>query len=100
MGGDQQRRRGPPQSSGSWLRENVHLVRGRWSGSTSEEEIGRQWQAHPMDCLTWDSGMMWLASSWMGKDTPSSEENEDIGERVPEVRMTERAQVSSVKAFE
>ncbi len=48
---------------------------------------------------TWDSGMMWLASSWMGKARPSSEAKEDMGERVPEVRMMERAHIISEKAW-
>ena len=40
---------------------------------------------------TCDSGMTWLASSWMGNATPSSEEKELMGDKVPDVRMIERA---------
>lgn len=35
----------------------------------------------------------------MGKETPSSEEKEDIGESVPEVRTMERAMDISEKAY-
>ena len=35
--------------------------------------------------VTWDFLMTWLASSWMGKLAPSSEEKESMGESVPEV---------------
>lgn len=35
--------------------------------------------------LTWDLLMTWLASSWMENFTPSSEEKEPMGDRVPEV---------------
>ena len=42
--------------------------------------------------------MTWLASSCIGKATPSSEEKEDIGERVPDVNTMERALAISVKA--
>ncbi len=35
----------------------------------------------------------------MGKTTPSSEEKDDIGDRVPEVRMMEREHVISEKAW-
>ena len=48
--------------------------------------------------LTCDSGMTWLASSCMLKATPSSEEKEPMGERVPDVRMMDLAFVSSENA--
>ncbi len=41
---------------------------------------------------------MWLASSCIGKATPSSEEKEDIGESVPDVNTMDRAIDISVKA--
>ena len=33
----------------------------------------------------------WLASKWIGNFTPSSDEKVAIGERVPEVRIIQRA---------
>ena len=44
--------------------------------------------------------MTWLASICRagGKSTPSSEEKDRIGERVPDVRTTLRAEDSSEKA--
>lgn len=35
--------------------------------------------------LTWDLLITWLASSWMENFTPSSEEKEAMGDRVPDV---------------
>lgn len=50
--------------------------------------------------LTWDLPMTWLASSWMGKLMPSSEEKESMGERVPEVSTMLRTEsLRSEKAF-
>lgn len=40
---------------------------------------------HGWKGLTWDLLMTWLASSWMENFTPSSEEKEPMGDRVPEV---------------
>ena len=40
---------------------------------------------------TCDLPTTWPASSWIGKETPSSDWNDVIGESVPLVKMTHRA---------
>lgn len=40
---------------------------------------------------TCELAITWFASSWIGNLTPSSDEKVSIGDRVPEVRMMQRA---------
>lgn len=51
--------------------------------------------------LTWDFLITWLASSWMENLTPSSEEKEPMGDRVPDVStMVFTEPLKSEKAWE
>lgn len=50
--------------------------------------------------LTWDLLITWLASSWMENSTPSSEANEPMGDRVPDVKTMLRTDpLKSEKAW-
>jgi len=50
------------------------------------------------ESVTCLSSITWLASSCMGNGVPSSEENDDIGDRVPLLSTTLRQLLKSEKA--
>lgn len=51
-----------------------------------------------MQKFTCDFWIMWFASNWIENFTPSSEENESIGESVPDVRTIVLTSLKSEKA--
>ena len=78
-----------------WWGEKIDLGCSFFFGVRNSRHFTALIQTAKMTCLSW---MTWFASSCIGKGTPSSEAKEDIGDRVPLLRITFLAGLKSENA--